>query len=81
MARFSLTAAHVFPGGATIRAGRVIADSIRNAKEGDFIVFGLSSATVTPDMTPLDGAATSMKAGSPHANTPARAIDGRGSID
>jgi hypothetical protein len=81
MARFTLTSCHVFPGGAVIKAGRSIADSVANAVGNDYVVSGLSSSTVTPGMVPLDGAATSMKAASPSANTPAPAISGRASID
>ena len=81
MARFTLTAAHVFAGGVTIKAGRTIADSVANAVGNDYVVTGLSSATVTPDMSPIDGAGTTMKNASPSASYPQRAISGRGSID
>jgi hypothetical protein len=81
MARFSLTGCHVFPGGVTKKAGTNIADSVANALAGDYVVSGLNSSTVTPSMVPLDGAATTMKAASLAANTPAPAISGRASID
>jgi hypothetical protein len=51
------------------------------AAPGDYVVTGLSSFNITPDMWPLDGAATTMKNGSIYANSTQRAIDGRNSID
>jgi hypothetical protein len=81
MARFVLTGCHVTGGGATLKAGRTIADSVANAVGNDYVVAGLTSATVTPDMVPLDGAGTTMKNASPSASAPQRAITGRGSID
>jgi hypothetical protein len=81
MARFNLTAAHVF-GATRVKAGRNIADTQGNAQPGDFVFTGLSSSTVTADMVPLDGAATTMKNASRYASVAAKSyITGVDSID
>jgi hypothetical protein len=69
MARFRLAASHVF-GSIKLKPGSVIVDTVGNAQPGDYVWPQLSSATLSPEMTPLDGGATAMKSGSRFAGTP-----------
>lgn len=72
MARFRTSAAFYSDavGVGRVGAGRTVADSQANAVAGDVIWTGLTSASLPQGMIPLDGAATTMKAASPWANTP-----------
>lgn len=81
MARVKLTAA-MYIGSTRLHAGQTMADSTANALAGDFVWTGLNSATWIPAMTPLDGAANTMKAGSQYASVAAgTSCDGVSSVD
>jgi hypothetical protein len=79
MARFGSTVAFVV-GGKRYKAGQTYADTAANAIAGDILWAGMSSSTMSPGLIPLDGAATSMKAGSIHAGKQVNLIDGANSI-
>ena len=81
MARFLLYATHVFDAN-RVRAGKTIADRAANSVPGDVVVGPLTSASVTPTMSPLDGAATTLKGGSPYSGAVMPCtISGAASID
>jgi hypothetical protein len=72
MARFRLVTTHVF-GSVQVRAGTVVADSVANALPGDFVWSAMSPSALSPEMTPLDGAAINMRAASVNVSrTPQR---------
>jgi hypothetical protein len=79
MARFNSTVAFVVDG-KRHKAGQTYADTKANALAGDVIWAGMSSASMSPGLIPLDGAATSMKAGSVHSGIQVNLIDGANSI-
>jgi hypothetical protein len=81
MSRVLLYAAHVF-GANRVRAGKTIADTVANSVPGDVIVGPLTSSSVTGIMSPLDGAATALKGGSPYSGAVMPCtISGAASID
>jgi hypothetical protein len=57
-------------GSIKLKPGSVIVDTVGNAQPGDYVWPQLSSATLSPEMTPIDGGATTMKSGSRFAGTP-----------
>jgi hypothetical protein len=73
MARFRLTQAAIV-GQFRWPAGDTVADSQANAQAGDNVWVGLNSATMCEGVTPLDAAATSMRAASQWANVPLRNV-------
>jgi hypothetical protein len=82
MARFRSSAAFVI-GHARYKAGTTYADTVGNALAGDVVWASCgSSASMSPALIPLDGAATTIKNGSVFAGsvTPAT-ISGVNSID
>lgn len=79
MARFGSTVAFVV-GGKRHKAGQTYADTAANAIVGDVLWPGMSSATMSPGLIPLDGAATGMKAGSIYSGKQISLIDGANSI-
>jgi hypothetical protein len=79
MARFGSTVAFVV-GGKRHKAGQTYCDTKANQVGTDVIWAGMSSATMSPGLIPLDGAATSMKAGSVYAGIQTNLIDGANSI-
>ena len=83
MARFQLTDAFVPPTQPyrRLKAGTFLCDGTA-CNAGDAIWTGLVAATYLPCMTPLDGAATTIKNASPYASVAAaNQISGAGSID
>jgi len=80
MARFGSTVAFVVSG-RKYKAGQTYADTQVNALAGDVVWLGMSSSTMSPGLIPLDGAATSMKAGSIHVGKQVNLIDGANSIE
>jgi len=78
MARFVLTSTHIL-NHVHLPAGSTIADTVGNSQAGDF-VFPVTSMNVTNGMSPLDGAATTMRSQSKFANTPLQQVDGVNSI-
>jgi hypothetical protein len=72
MARFRLQATHVF-GDVRAKAGMVIVDTVGNQQPGDFLWTPLSSTTLSPEMIPIDAAATTMKNGSRFVNAQPKA--------
>jgi hypothetical protein len=80
MARFGSTVAFVV-GGRKYKAGQTYADSQVNAIGNDVVWVGMSSATMSPGLVPLDGAATTMKGGSRFSGTAVPTIDGANSIE
>lgn len=81
MARFRATGAVVI-GSVKYKAGTVFADTVGSALAGDVVwPGGLNSTKMSPNLVPLDAAATSMVAGSRFANTQAITIDGANSIE
>jgi hypothetical protein len=80
MARFGSTVAFVVAG-RKYKAGTTYADTTGNAIAGDVVWVGMSSATMSPGLVPLDGAATSMKNGSVYASATVPRIDGANSIE
>jgi hypothetical protein len=80
MARFGSTQAFVVAG-RKYKAGQTYADTTGNALAGDVVWLGMSSATMSPGLVPLDGAATTMKNASPHAGVQIARPDGVNSID
>jgi hypothetical protein len=84
MARFMTTSAFYSdaPGVGRVRAGKTVADSAANAQPGDIVWNGLNFNSLPSGFTPLDGAATSMRAASQWANTPiANVCYGADSVD
>jgi hypothetical protein len=80
MARFQLTKAF-FLGTTRYRAGTTVADTVGNALPGDIVWTALSAATMPHFFSPIDGAATTMKAASRFASVPnGTAISGVDSI-
>lgn len=79
MARFGSTVAFVVEG-KRYKAGQTYSDNKANQLAGDVVWAGMSSSTMSPGLVPLDGAATSMKAGSLHAGKQVNLIDGANSI-
>lgn len=79
MARFGSTVAFVVEG-KRHKAGQTYADNKANAVGNDIIWAGMSSATMSPGLVPLDGAAVSMKAGSVYSGIQTNLIDGANSI-
>jgi hypothetical protein len=79
MARFGSTVAFVV-GGKRHKAGTTYADTAASALPGDVVWVGMSSATMSPGLVPLDGGATSMKAGSIYVGK-TTCIDGANSIE
>jgi hypothetical protein len=79
MARFGSTVALVVDG-KRHKAGTTYADTKANAIAGDIIWLTMSSASMSPGLVPLDGAATSMKAASVYAGKQINLIDGANSI-
>jgi hypothetical protein len=68
MARFRSVAAFII-GHAKYKAGTTFADTVGNSVAGDVIWAGCgSSASMSPALVPLDGAATVVKNGSVFAN-------------
>lgn len=81
MARFGSTCAF-FVGGRKYKAGTTYADTIGNALAGDVIWPQVaSSASMSPGLIPLDGSATTVKAGSVFAGVQFARPDGVNSID
>jgi hypothetical protein len=82
MARFRSVAAFVV-GHARYKAGTTFADTVGNAVAGDVIWASCGlSASMSPALVPLDGAATTIKNGSLFANYPVPGtISGVNSID
>jgi hypothetical protein len=82
MARFRSVAAFVI-GHARYKAGTTFADTSGNAVAGDVVWASMgSSASMSPALVPLDGAATTIKNGSVFANSPVPGtISGVNSID
>ena len=80
MARFGSTAAFVVAG-RKYKAGQTYADLAVNAVGNDVVWVGMSSATMSPALVPLDGAATAMKNGSRFSGTAVTTIDGANSIE
>jgi hypothetical protein len=84
MARFQLTQAMTIPGQSfplRLKAGSFLCNGTACAA-GDAIWTGLNAQTYQPYMTPLDGAATTIKNASPFASVaPATFICGADSID
>lgn len=79
MARFGSTVAFVV-GGKRHKAGQTYCDTKANQVGTDVIWAGMSSATMSPGLIPLDGTATSMKAASVYAGIQTNLIDGANSI-
>jgi hypothetical protein len=79
MARFGSTVAFVV-GGKRHKAGTTYADTKASALPGDVIWAGMSSATMSPGLVPLDAGAIGMKAGSVFAGV-TTCIDGANSIE
>jgi hypothetical protein len=80
MARFGSTVAIVV-GHQRYKAGTTFADSKANAIGNDVIWVGLSSASMSPGLIPLDGTATSMKAASVYSGISIARPDGANSIE
>ena len=86
MARFGSTCAFTVPTSANgphkkCKAGQTYADTVANAIAGDVVWYGMSSATMSPGLIPIDAAATTMKNGSPYAGISFARPDGVNSID
>jgi len=69
MARVQLTAAHLI-NHVKLKAGTKVADSAGAAQAGDYVWTGLTSATFSNAMVPLDASAITMQAGSRFATGP-----------
>lgn len=80
MARFGSTQAFVV-GGRKYKAGQTYADTSASAIAGDVVWVGMSSATMSPGLIPLDAGATSMKGASTFAGINTARPDGANSID
>ena len=78
MARFGSTVAFVV-GGHRYKAGTTFCDTKANQLAGDVIWAGMSTTSMSPGLVPLDGTATTMKAGSVFAGKTTN-IDGANSI-
>jgi hypothetical protein len=84
VARFMTTAAFYADavGVGRVRAGKTVADSANATLPGDIVWTGLNSNSLPAGFTPLDAAATSMRAASRWANTPvANVCLGADSVD
>jgi hypothetical protein len=79
MARFGSTVSFVVEG-KRHKAGTTYCDTKANQLAGDIIWAGMSSATMSPGLIPLDGTATSMKAASVYSGKQINLIDGANSI-
>jgi hypothetical protein len=79
MARFGSTVAFVVQG-KRYKAGQTYADAAVNALPGDVIWVGMSSASMSPGLVPLDAGATTMKGSSVYAGK-TTCIDGANSIE
>lgn len=79
MARFGSTVAMVVDG-KRHKAGTTFCDTKANQVGNDIIWLSMSSATMSPGLIPLDGAATSMKAASVYSGRQINLIDGANSI-
>ena len=86
MARFGSTVSFTVPTSPNgthkkYKAGQTYADTAANALAGDVVWYGMSSATMSPGLIPLDGAATTMKNASVYAGISIARPDGVNSID
>jgi hypothetical protein len=81
MARFRATGATVH-GAVKYKAGTVFADTVGNALAGDVVWpgGGLDTSKMSPNLVPLDGAATTMMGNSRFAGVTPWPIDGAHSI-
>ena len=73
MARFRCVTTHIF-GPHRVKAGGTIADTVGNAQPGDYVWGAMSSSTISNEMTPLDGPATTMRNASVWASVPLRSM-------
>lgn len=81
MARFTSTCAF-WVGNKKYKAGTNYADTVGNAIAGDVVWAAVgSSASMSPGLIPLDGAATTIKNGSAFAGIAYARPDGVNSID
>jgi hypothetical protein len=80
MARFGSTASFVV-NHKRYKAGQIYADTKANAVGSDVVWTGMSSATMSPGLVPLDASATTMYNASRFAGVSPPTIDGVNSIE